>query len=136
DAKSNNLGILSRVIKPEILKKNPGLLKKGDVYVKGRVMGELKNKLPQFDISFGVRKLSLKLPDKLGAFDGIGFEGNLVSGKAQDYSEARFEIKNLQGNVPGGYVKGNFRIKNFIEPYLTYQFSTELNLEGYDQIFQ
>lgn len=136
DASSNDLELLSAIIKPEVLQQNPDLLKRGDIYIKGRVFGELKNQSPQFNIGFGVKDLGLRLPGNQGTFENIGFEGSFSSGSASDYSQAKVEIKNLRGKLPGGFLKGNFALTNFTEPYVQYNLATQLKLDGYDQIFQ
>jgi len=136
DASSNELNLLSLIIKPEVIKRNPNLLEQGRIYVKGRVFGELKNQAPQFDISFGVKNLALRLPKKIGTFKDIGFEGRFISGSQMDYSEAQFEIKNLRAQLPGGFLKGRFQLRNFVDPYVNYKLDAQLALDGYDQIFR
>jgi AsmA protein len=136
DASSNDLQVLSLIMKRGLIRKNPNLLERGGIYIKGRVFGELKNQPPQFDISFGVKNLTLRLPNSKGKFEDIGFEGNFSSGKRPDYSEARFEIRNLNGKLPGGFLKGQFHVHNFVDPYVTYKLGAQLELDGYDQIFQ
>jgi|GEM_PF-923758 len=136
DASSNDLALLSLIIKPEVLKKNPGMLKQGDIYVKGRVFGELKNRRPQLDVSFGVDDLTLTLPDQRGTFKDVGFKGRFKSGRLSNYSRAMVEVRNLKGELPGGFVKGDFSLNNFIDPYMKYDLEAQLKLDGYDQIFQ
>jgi hypothetical protein len=136
DASSNDLQVLSLIIKRELIKKNPNLLERGGIYIRGRIFGELKNQPPQFDISFGVRNLALRLSNNKGKFENIGFEGNFISGKKTDYSEARFEIRNLTGKLPGGFLNGQLHVRNFVDPYVTYKLGAQLELDEYDQIFQ
>ncbi|HEY5825906.1 MAG TPA: hypothetical protein VIT44_16135, partial [Cyclobacteriaceae bacterium] len=135
DASSNDLELLSIFIKPEVLKQNPDLLKQVDVYVQGEITGELKNRVPQFDISFGLKNLDLNLPRNLGTFKDIGFEGKFTSGAAADYSEATLEMKNIQGQLAGSSIAGEFSLKNFLDPYLKYNLNAELKVDGYDEIF-
>jgi uncharacterized protein involved in outer membrane biogenesis len=135
DASSNDLEMLSIFIKPEVLKQNPDLLKYADVYVKGKVFGELKNRSPQFEISFGLKDLDLNLPRNLGAFENIGFDGTFASGSAPNYSEASLEVKDLKGKLAGGFLEGEISVKNFLDPYLKYNLNAELKLDGYDEVF-
>lgn len=136
DASSNELQLLSLIIKPDVIKGNPQLLEQGNLYVKGKIFGELKKEPPQFDFSFGVKNLTLRLPNKIGRFENIGFDGRFQSGRLSDYSEARFEVSNLSGQLPGGFLKGQFHIHNFVDPYLKYQLEARLKLDGYDRIFK
>lgn len=133
DASSNDLELLSMFIKRDVLIRNPGLLKRADVYAKGKIAGELP--FPQIDISFGLRDLDLKLPRSLGVMKDIGFNGRLTSGALPDYSQASIDIENVRGELPGGSLKGQFSLKNFVEPYLNYTLDAELKLDGFDEIF-
>jgi len=136
DASSNELALLSLIIKPEVIKRNPNLVEQGTIYIKGRVFGDLKNRPPQVEVSFGVRDLSLRLPKKMGSFKNIGFDGDFSSGRLLNYSEAKLEIRNLRGQLPGGYLKGKFHLHNFVDPYVKYRLDARLRLDGYDQIFR
>lgn len=135
DASSNDLELLSIVLKPEILKQNPDLVKQGDVYIKGKIFGELKNHAPQFDFSFGLRDLTLRLPRDMGTFRDIGFDGKFISGSSPDYSSALLEIRKLRGQLSGGFLRGEFSLKNFVDPYVKYDLEGQVTLDGYDEVF-
>ncbi len=136
DASSNDLALLSAIVKPEIIRQNPDLLKQGDIYLKGRVFGDLKDRLPQFDVDFGIKDLTLKLPENLGTIQKFGFQGSFVSGRAGDYSDARVEVRNLNGQLPGGFLNGHFNLTNFVDPYVSYDLAARLKVDGYDRIFK
>ena len=136
DASSNDLQLLSTFIKPEVIKQNPDLLKKLDIYARGRVFGKLKNQSPQFQLAFGVNDLSLQLPGQPGAFRDIGFNGNFISGTAPDYSSAVLEVNNLKGKLPGGYFDGYLRVKNLVAPYVQYKLNAQLQLDAFNEIFR
>jgi len=135
DASSNDMALLSRLIKAKILRDNPNVLKEGDIYLKGRIFGDLQQGPPRFDVSFGVKKMTLQMPGNLGAFSNVGFDGRLHSGQAADYSEASLDISDLNGILPGGFVNGNFRLENFTAPHVKYQLDAKLKIDGYDQVF-
>jgi hypothetical protein len=136
DASSNDLKLLSMIVRPEVLEKNPGVLKRGDIYVRGRIFGELESGMPQFDIAFGVKDLDLQLPRGLGQFEGIGFDASFESGNRPGLEAAVIEVTKLRGNFPGGNVRGGFRMKNFKDPDVSLDFEAQLALDGYDAVFQ
>lgn len=136
DASSNDLQLLSAVLKPEVLKHNPNMLKKVDVYMKGRVHGEVAKQRPQVDLTFGVKDLDFNFIKRSGSFQDIGFEGKFSSGSSPDYSKATLEVKNIRGQLPGGYVKGQINLTNFINPYLSYDIAFRAKLDDYDEIFR
>ncbi len=135
DASTNDLPFLSKLLQKGVLQSNKETLRSGDIFLKGRIFGQLKNQLPQFDLSFGVSNLSFVLPRKLGAFRNLGFEGRLISGASPNYSRATLNIKNLKGQVPGGSMQGNFSITNFVRPYVRCKLNARLQLDGYDEVF-
>jgi hypothetical protein len=136
DASSNDLKVLSAVIRPKVMNQNPNLLRDVDIYVKGKIFGELRNHPPQLDVTFGLRNLTLRLPRNLGVFSKVGFEGSFRSGSKFDYSQAILEIRRLRGQLPGGFLRGRFSLKNLIDPYVKYDLQAQLKLDGYDEVFK
>ncbi len=55
NASSKNLEFLSYIINSDLVKKNPDLLKQGNVIMQGRVFGELNNQSMQVDVTFDVK---------------------------------------------------------------------------------
>lgn len=135
DASSNDLPFLSRLLNKNVLPGKRDLIKDGDIFLKGRVFGALATGHPQADLVFGVTNLSFTLPGTLGAFKGLGFEGRLSTGTATDYSRAMVDIRNIRGTIPGGFIKGDIYLSNFVRPYLRCKLQSRLNLEGYDKVF-
>lgn len=135
DASTNDLPLLSRIVRPGALKANQGALSEGDVYLKGRIFGELRDNPPQVDVTFGVSKLALRLPRNLGMLHDLGFDGSFRSGALPNYSQAILDIKNIRGDVPGGSVRGNFYLTDFVHPKLRYRLDAQLNVEGFDELF-
>jgi hypothetical protein len=135
DASSNDLPFLSRLLNKNVLPGKSDLIKAGDIFLKGRVFGALATEHPQADLVFGVSNLSFTLPGTLGAFKGLGFEGRLSTGTAPDYSRAILDIRNIRGTIPGGFIKGDIYLSNLVRPYLRCKLQSQLNLEGYDKVF-
>jgi hypothetical protein len=136
DASSNDLKLLSKIIRPNALRKSRALLKHGDIYVRGRLFGKLDAGAPQFDITFGVNDLRLLLPRNLGTISGVGFDGSFSSGNRPDLTDALVEVTRLRGKIPGGYLRGGFSIRNLKEPYARVDMAAQLALDGYDEVFQ
>lgn len=135
-AATQDLPLLEKILQPAALKGNRDLLRKGELYLDGHVFGELVNRPPQFDITFGARNISFRVPGMKGAFDGLGFEGRFQSGGPADYSGAVLQLSQLKGQVPGGFVRGDIRISNLVRPWLNCAIQTRLDLDGYDKVFR
>lgn len=136
DASSNDIEMLSLLIKQDAIKLNPDFIQQGDIFLKGQIFGELKKQAPQINVSFGAKDLKLHFGHGLEEFNDIGFDGTFKTGSATDYSEAVLEIKNLKGKLPGGTIRGQFYLNNLVQPYLRYYLNATTQLDGFDRIFQ
>lgn len=135
DANSNDLALLSTFLKADVVKQNSKSIQQGHVYLRGTLQGELKKQMPHLNFNFGVKELSLELPNKIGAFKNVGFEGSFDSGLKGDFSDATLSVKEIRGQVPGGFLKGYMSLQNFTDPYLRYDLQAQLTLDRYDEIF-
>lgn len=135
-AATQDLPLLEKILQPAALKGNRDLLRKGELFLDGHVFGELVNRPPQFDITFGARNISFRVPGMKGAFDGLGVEGKFQSGEPADYSGAVLQLSQLKGQVPGGFVRGDIRISNLVRPWLNCAIQARLDLDGYDKVFR
>ncbi len=135
DASSNNLSFLSKLLQEDILKRNGPSINKAKIILHGKVKGKMEDELPIVDVNFGVNDLSIELPEGKGKFNNLGFQGELHTGESDDFSNARFSIRDLQGEMPGGYVSGNLEVRNFKNPYVKSNMELSLLLDGYDDIF-
>ena len=135
DASSNNISFLSKLVQEDILKKNGPLVNKAKIILKGTIKGKMEDNIPKIDVDFGIDDLSIVLPAGKGKINDLGFEGELHTGVAADFSEARFAIRNLQGEMPGGSISGNVDIRNFKKPYVKSNMELSLVLDGLDDVF-
>jgi len=136
DASSNDMAFLSKLIQEDILEQNMSSIQNADIVLNGRIKGKMEDNIPKIDMNFGVKDLSMKGPAGKGKFNNVGFDGELHTGEASDFSTAILSLRNLRGETPGGSVSGNFFVKNFQHPYLKSNVNISLDLDGYDDIFQ
>ncbi len=135
DASSNDLAFLSKLIKEDVLLQNNGLVKKTDIILKGHIQGEMEDNIPKIDLNFSISDLSLVIPESKVRFTNIGFDGELHTGEADDFSEAQLEVRNLRGQLPGGSMSGDFFVRNFKNPNLKSGMNLSLDLDNLDNIF-
>jgi len=135
DASSNDLAFLSKVIKEDVLIQNSALVKKMDIILNGHIKGKMEDNFPKIDLNFSVSDLSLIIPESTGKFTNIGFDGELHTGEADDFSGAQLAVRNLRGKLPGGSMSGNFIVRNFKNPNLKSSMNLSLDLDDLDNIF-
>ncbi|MGB5361304.1 MAG: AsmA-like C-terminal region-containing protein [Eudoraea sp.] len=135
DASSNDIAFLSKLVQEEILTRNKALINKADILLQGRVKGQMEDNIPEIDVNFGVKDLSMEGQAGKGKFNNVGFEGEFHTGKASNFSGAILSLRNLRGEIPGGSISGNFYLKNYQQPYLKSDVNVSLALDSYDDIF-
>lgn len=135
-ASSDDLPLLEKMLRQEIIRDNRDLLRSGDIYLQGRVFGDLQKQPPLFDINFGAKNLSFRLPGQKGEFRNLGFEGKLTSGPKPDYSSAAVQLSQIKGQVPGGYLNGEIRVSNLVFPWLQCNIHSQFTLDGFDKVFR
>ncbi len=134
DASSNDFAFLSKLIKEDILIKNSALIKKADITLDGHIKGKMEDNIPKVDLSFSVSDLSLTIPENKAKFSNIGFDGELHTGEADDFSGGKLVVRNLRGELPGGSMSGNFSVNNFKDPNLQSSMDLALDLDGFENI--
>ncbi len=131
---SEDISLLAAFIQEDIIKKNKVALEKAEVIVEGSVKGNMVDPWPQFDVNFLVKDLNMTAPNNLGAFENFGFKGTFLSGEKEDLSQAIIRVDNLNGRVPGGFIKGSFLAENLVSPTIKSNLDIEIDLKGYDDI--
>lgn len=136
DILSENAELMSGILRQESMSINSDLIRHANIYLHGTLKGEMANQLPRINVSFGMHDMSVRLPDGLGEFKNIGFDGIFSSGSQDDYSEAQLELKDIVGDLPGGTISGYFRLRNLKAPYLDYNLYSSAKLDGWDKLWR
>lgn len=134
DGSVHDLKLLELIIRSEVLKRNPNLLKQGEIFVKGKIFGSFEHL--QSDVSFGLQNISWKVPGKPITFENIGFTGQFISGAKPDFSQAKLSLRNIRGRLPQGSIQGQFSLVNFVDPFIVYDVDLKTQIDGYDQVFR
>jgi len=136
ESTSSEMEILKTLIHEDILEINKNLLQHGRIQMTGKVFGKLMDGNPQVEVSMIARNINIELPDQLGEFKNVGFEGFFHSGEPDDFSEAVVSLHHVSGKIPGGSMEGNFQVKNFVTPTLRFHLNASAHINQYDRIFK
>ena len=60
--------------------------------------------------------------------DDVSFEGKFTNGNAQSLVSSSIEIGNLSARLKKGFIKGNLRMKNFVDPQIEFVSESEFDL--------
>ncbi len=109
---------------------------KGDVYFKGKIVGEAIGNVPKIDLEFGCQNADFINPKQKNSIRNLNFTGYFTNGVKRDLSTCELYIKSLSGNPEESVFKGSFHIKNFENPFVSLDFHSKLNLATLQNFFE
>ena len=110
-------------------------LNSGELYFNGNVSGPLWHNFPEFELNFGIRDMSISIPNSTKSIENLQMRGYFNSGKKMDLSLASFRLDTLTGLMPEGHIHASLGIENFVNPKLSYIADIQTSLEGLDMVF-
>jgi hypothetical protein len=111
-------------------------LKTGSLYLHGSLKGNFSDEIPELNIKFGIRDLSVKIPEENDSIKNLKLFGSFVSGNKKDLSEATLKIDTLKAKLPGGYLDAVFRLKKISSPDIDFKISLLAKVQGFDKLFR
>jgi hypothetical protein len=110
-------------------------LKKGALYFNGSIHGPLRYSQPEIIINFGIRDMSISIPNSDKAVDKLNMNGLFNSGRKKDLSMASLRLDTLTGVMPEGHIHASLEVRNFMTPSLKYMADIKTSIDGLDKIF-
>ncbi len=111
-------------------------LKTGSLFLNGSLRGSLKDEIPELSVNFGIRDLSVRIPQETDSIKNLKLYGSFVSGSKKDLSKAILKIDTLKAVLPNGYLDAVFRIKKFPSPDIDYKISLLAKVQGFEKLFR
>lgn len=111
-------------------------VRNGNLFFNGHINGTFKDEIPNIQFDFGIKDLSIGLPESTDSLSNLKITGKFKSGRKLDLSETRLQVDTLQGQLPDGYIEGNFVAENFTKPYLNYKLDLKSKINDFDKIFR
>lgn len=109
---------------------------KGEVYFKGKVVGESIDNIPKIDLEFGCKNADFINPNRRNSIRDLNFTGFFTNGSQRNLKTSELYIKSLSGNPEESVFKGSFHIKNFEDPFISLDFHSRLNLATLQNFFE
>ncbi|MCU0445252.1 MAG: hypothetical protein MUE85_10070 [Microscillaceae bacterium] len=101
---------------------------KGNIYFRGKVVGACLDDIPQIDLEFGCKNAEFVNPKAKSSVRDLNFAGFFTNGAKKDLTTCELQIKSLSGKPEESIFKGSFHIKNFLNPYISIDFHSKLDL--------
>ncbi len=110
-------------------------LQSGESYFSGTVSGLFNGQIPEMIFDFGLKNIDLDIPGVNEHIKDLGLRGSFNSGRASDFSEAYLEIKEIKGQLPGGYLNGTLSVRDFVSPFVSLFWELEADVKGFNEVF-
>ncbi|MCK5086652.1 MAG: hypothetical protein KAQ90_03980, partial [Melioribacteraceae bacterium] len=124
------------VLREDAILKNVENLYKGDYFFNGVVKGKIFIENPLAEFSFGVKDVTLNIPQIDESIIDLNFEGHFTTGRKQDFSEAELSLNNLKAQLPYGKTSGSISIQNFISPSFDVDFKLRTEIGWFNKLFK
>jgi hypothetical protein len=132
----NDPSLLLLIFRDEIVQENLTNIVKGEIYLKGRITGELKDNIPTIELSFGISDLDFMVPNLNFVLRDLDLNGHFTTGEKQDLSDADFLIENISFIGRKGLVQGYLHVKNFLEPLIELSLNGQFEATGIEKVFK
>jgi len=134
--KKPDFKLITSFAPPDIYEKLKKYQNKGEVYFKGKIVGEALNNTPKIDLEFGCKNAHFINPDlQNNSIKDLNISGFFTNGSKRDLTTCELYIKQMNAIPSEGMFKGSFHIKNFINPYVSVDVHSNLDLSTLQNFF-
>lgn len=106
----------------------------GNTYFSGSVKGSLDRGIPNMIFKFGMEDVFIDIPEVDQDIRDLKLNGRFTSGTASNLSEASLTINELSGKLPGGFIKANVSVNNFVAPRFKLYWDMELIVDHFEDL--
>jgi hypothetical protein len=129
----NDPSLLRLLFNEEAIEQNLKNIARGSIYCDGRIEGRLAGGIPFIEIEFGVKNLTIKVPDTDRVIKDFGFEGYFTTGHQQDLSDGLLSIGKIRSSGRAGPSSGDIRVRNFHQPEINMHLNAVIDLTNIDR---
>ncbi len=108
----------------------------GDIYFTGKIVGAAINDSPKIDFEFGCKNARFINPNANKSLKDLNFAGHFTNGKERSLKTSELYIQNLSGKPEDSVFKGSFHVRNFIDPYISIDLHSKLDLSTLYDLFE
>lgn len=102
---------------------------RGDVYFSGTVTGNVGHgDIPEVNVRFGCRNASFYEENLGKRITAANLAGTYTNGKERNRRTSSLNLQNVTGRLQGKPFAGNFSLRDFENPYLTFDVKGELDV--------
>lgn len=108
---------------------------KGDIFFKGKISGPSLKGSPAVDITLGCENTFFYHKDNSKALRDITFNGRFHTGAENSLETSEFILNNLYGVPESGMFKGTFKVVNFVNPMISFDFKADIDIANFKAFY-
>ncbi len=108
----------------------------GDIYFKGKIVGASIDDSPKIDLEFGCKNANFINPNANKSLKDLNFAGYFTNGEKRSLETSELYLQNLSGKPDESVFKGSFHIKNFLDPRISVDLQSNLDLSTLYELFE
>ena len=129
-----NIELVSQIFSDDLLR-NKNMITQGSLYGNGMILWKSLDLFPIIDFNFGLMDLNIVFPHDTSISVFLDFDGHLYTGDNPDLSDMKFDMKDIKVQLPKGKARGTFSLHNWQNPTFNLEFDADLDMRGYENIF-
>jgi uncharacterized protein involved in outer membrane biogenesis len=111
-------------------------LKSGNLLFEGSVKGKTFVEFPSTEIYFGLKDVNLTNPITKREIKNLNLKANFISGKSDDWSDARLVVDTLYADLPNGVANLSGSVNNFKSPEINLSIFLSADVTGLESVFK
>lgn len=100
----------------------------GKIYFDGTIEGHLAQEAPAIALEFGCENAWFRNMDTSKTLEDLNFKGYFTNGTMRSLETFELKIENLRGKPEQSIFQGSLHIKNFVDPFINLDLTTNLDL--------
>ncbi len=136
EGKDTDIQTLLSLLPEETSKKLKQYRSEGDVFFNLSLKGEISDrKSPFISAAFGCNDATLYHPDYQSRISKANLNGSFASPSLTNFSDAKLFLKDITGELNGKLFTSNLSITEFDDPYVTFDFTGELDAASINNFY-
>jgi uncharacterized protein involved in outer membrane biogenesis len=111
-------------------------LKSGNLLFEGSVKGKTFVEFPSTEIYFGLKDFNLTNPITKREIKNLNLKANFMSGKSDDWSDAKLVVDTLYADLPDGVANLSGSVHNFKSPEINLNIFLSADVTGLESVFK
>jgi len=135
--KDIEISTLLSLLPPEYDDQIENFKSSGNIYLTAQFKGEWTSDItPKIRVDFGIDNADIQQKKTNIELKNVSCTGMYSNGRKADLATSSIELKNIKLSLNGGNVSGNFNLRNFNSPYISFASKANIQLKDVQEFLQ